>query len=411
MKPEKLLRDMLRAAIDAAQPAICVPPHLPTAPKGRTVVVGAGKAAAAMAQAFETHWPGDFTGAVVTRHGSKLPASTIEVLEASHPVPDKGSLNAARRMLDAVAGLTADDLVVVLLSGGASSLLCLPGEGLTLDDKLAVNRALLRSGATITDMNCVRRHLSAIKGGRLARAAAPARVVTLAISDVPGDDPAGIGSGPTVGDPTSYGDARNIVERFALDLPETVRAHLEREPDETPAPGDPSLANTEYRLIATPQMALDAAAKLAQTAGLDVVILGDALEGEARDVARQHADLAKKTKPGTLLLSGGELTVTIKGEGTGGPNTEYALALAEALDGAENIWALAADTDGIDGAGDNAGALVRPETAARARDAGFDLDAMLAANDSYPVFDAVGDLVKTGPMQTNVNDFRAIFVV
>lgn len=411
--PAAFLSRLLDKAIASALPEVSLPEHVAAIerPKGRTVVVGAGKAAAAMALSFEQQWDQQLEGAVVTRHGSALGSERIEIMQARHPVPDEGSERAARRMLELVGGLGADDLVVALISGGASSLMALPAAGLTLDDKLAVNRALLRSGATITEMNCVRRHLSAIKGGRLARAAAPARLVTLAISDVPGDDPAAIGSGPTVADPTTYADARAIVDKYRLELPARVVASLASEADETPKPGDPAFARSSFTLIATPAMALEAAASIARAAGLNVVVLGDALEGEAREVAREHARLARAAKPGTLILSGGELTVTIRGDGSGGPNTEYALALALALDGADGIWGLAADTDGIDGAGDNAGALVRPDTLARWRAAGIDADAYLRNNDSYRAFAAVGDLVVTGPMQTNVNDFRAVLVL
>ena len=410
MTPNDLLRRMFDAAVAAAQPDICLPAHLPSPPAGRTLVVGAGKAAAAMARALEQHWQGPLEGLVVTRYGHGVPCERIDIVEAAHPVPDAAGRVAAQRILDLVSDLTADDLVIALISGGGSSLLTLPAPGLTLADKQAVNAALLKSGAPIDAMNCVRKHLSAIKGGRLARAAAPAHLVALLISDVPGDDPAIIASGPTVPDPTSFADARAIIERHGVDLPAAVQAHLAAGADESPKPGDPCFANSSARLIATPSRALAAAADIAREAGYAVDLLGDALEGEARLVAKEHASRARDSAPGTIILSGGELTVTLKGKGRGGPNAEYALALALALNGAAGIHALAGDTDGIDGSEDNAGARIGPDTLARAAAAGADPDAALAANDSYGIFAALGDLLVTGPTHTNVNDFRAILI-
>ncbi|NKB47783.1 MAG: DUF4147 domain-containing protein [Alphaproteobacteria bacterium] len=410
MTPDDLLRALFDAAVAAAQPERCLPAHLPTPSKGRTIVVGAGKASASMARALEAHWPEPLEGLVVTRYGHAVTCERIEIVEAAHPVPDTAGLKAAQRILDLMAGLTADDLVITLISGGGSSLLTLPAPGLTLADKQAVNTALLQSGAPIDAMNCVRKHLSAIKGGRLARAAAPARLEALIISDVPGDDPAIIASGPTVPDPSTFAEANAVVARYEIALPAAVRAHLAAGLDESPKPGDPCFANTGLKLIATPSMALAAAAKVARDAGYTVDLLGDAIEGEARDVAADHAHRARAATPGTAILSGGELTVTLTGDGNGGPNTEYALALALALDRAEGIHALACDTDGIDGSADNAGARLAPDTLVRAAAAGLDPRAALAGNDSYSVFSALGDLVITGPTQTNVNDFRAILI-
>lgn len=405
-----ILRALFDAAIASAQPAQCVTPHLPPPPKGRTLVLGAGKASAAMARAVEAAWPGPLSGLVVTRYGHGVPCRVIEVVEASHPVPDTAGQRAAERILAAASGGGADDLVLCLISGGGSALLTLPAPGLTLEDKQAVNALLLPSGATIAEMNCVRKHLSAIKGGRLARAAFPARMVTLAISDVPGDDLAVIASGPTVADPTTFADARAILAKYRVGAPAAVTRHLAAAADETPKPGDPRLAHATARLVATPRRALEAAASVARRLGLAPVVLGDAIEGEARIVAAEHARLARTTKPGTVLLSGGETTVTVKGEGRGGRNAEYALGLALALDGAPGVSAIACDTDGIDGTEDNAGALVTPDTLARARTLGLDAAIHLAANDAYGFFSAVGDLVVTGPTLTNVNDFRAILV-
>ncbi|MDZ4737052.1 MAG: glycerate kinase [Rhodospirillaceae bacterium] len=417
MTPQDFMRHLFDAAIAAADPMRCLPPHLPARPKGRTIVVGAGKASAAMARAVEQHWDGPLDGLIVTRDGYAAPCERIEIVEASHPVPDARGREAAGRILEKVRGLGPDDLVLCLMSGGASALLALPAAGLTLADKQAVNRELLRCGATISEMNCLRKHLSAIKGGRLGAAAAPARLVTLLISDVPGDDPATIGSGPTVPDPTTYDDARAIVAKYKIDVPAAVRARLDAGADETPKPGDPRLARAETIMVARPQASLEAAAKVAREAGIAPVILGDAIEGEAREVAIVHAGIAHQVlahdqpaaKP-ALLLSGGETTVTIRGKGRGGRNAEFLLALAIALGGAAGIHAIAGDTDGIDGSEDNAGAIIGPDTLARAAAAGIDAKARLADNDGYGFFDSLGDLVVTGPTLTNVNDFRAILV-
>jgi glycerate 2-kinase len=417
------LRALFDAALGAADPALTVPPHLPAPPSGRTVVVGAGKAAAAMARAVEDHWPGPLSGLVITRYGHGVPCRRIEIVEASHPVPDTAGTEAAARILASVRGLGTDDLVLFLASGGGSALMALPAHGLTLDDKRQVTRALLKSGATIGEINCVRKHLSAIKGGRLAAAAAPARVVTLAISDVPGDDPGTIASGPTVADATTFADARAILRKYAIAPPPAVERHLAEAREESPKPGDPRLARSEFVLIATPQGALEAAAAAARLAGVFPIILSDAIEGEARDVALVHAGIARQAASAKLLLdeqpaplplvllSGGETTVTVRGNGRGGRNAEFLLALAVALGGTPGVFALACDTDGIDGSEDNAGAVIAPDTIARAAALGIDLKARLADNDAYSAFLALRDLVVTGPTRTNVNDFRAILVL
>jgi hydroxypyruvate reductase len=411
---------MFAAAIQAADPAICVPPHLPPPPAGRTVVVGAGKAAAAMARAVDLHWPADrpLSGLVITRYGHGVgELRRIEVVEASHPVPDEAGQRAAARILDMVQGLGPDDLVLCLISGGGSSLLALPAAGLTLADKQAVNRALLRSGAGIGDMNCVRKHLSAIKGGRLAAAAAPARLVSLLISDVPGDDPSVIASGPTVPDRTTLADARAVLARYRVSPPDAVRAWLDRPEAETPKPESEAFAHAATIMAATPQASLEAAASAARAAGVTPVILGDAIEGEAVEVARVMAGIASQcarhgqpAAPPCVLISGGETTVTVRGHGRGGRNAEFLLGLAVALDAHPAIYAIAGDTDGIDGTEDNAGAILSPDTLARAAAAGLDARGRLADNDGYGFFAALGDLVTTGPTLTNVNDFRAILI-
>jgi glycerate 2-kinase len=417
LQPRQLLLDMLQAAITAALPAHCVPPHLPPPPRGRTIVVGAGKASAAMARAVEDNWSGELSGLIVTRYGHAVPTRCIEIVEAAHPVPDEAGRAVAERILRMVQGLTEDDLVLCLISGGGSALLALPAPGLTLEDKQAVNKALLRSGAAIGEMNCVRKHLSAIKGGRLALAAAPARIVTLMISDVPNDDAAVIASGPTVADPTTAADALAILAKYRIDGPPSVLAHLRRGDDETPKPGDERLARVDNRIIATPLQSLEAAAAIARAAGIAPLILSDSIEGEARDVALVHAAIvrhcARHGQPGAppcAILSGGETTVTVRGTGRGGRNAEFLLALAVALDGLPGIDALAADTDGIDGTEDNAGAVLAPDSLARAAARGVSAKALLADNDGYGFFSALDDLVVTGPTFTNVNDFRAILV-
>lgn len=416
--PGDLLQRMFLAAVEAALPERCLPPHLPAPGRGRTVVVGAGKASAAMAAALERHWAGDLSGLVVTRYGHAVPCARIEIVEASHPVPDAAGRAAAARILAMVQGLGPDDLVICLVSGGGSALLALPASGISLDDKQAVNRALLQCGANIAEMNCVRKHLSAIKGGRLAAAAHPARVVSLLISDVPGDDPAVIASGPTVPDPTTYADARAVLAKYGIEAPPGVAARLARGHDETPKPGDPRLARSQTIMIARPQDALTAAAEVARAAGITPLILGDGIEGEAREVATVMAGIARQVvrhgqpaPPPCVLLSGGETTVTVRGKGRGGRNAEFLLALAVALDGLPDVWALAADTDGVDGTEANAGCILDPQALARAERLGLRPKEMLRDNDGYGFFAAVDGLVTTGPTLTNVNDLRAILVL
>ncbi|HEU5094509.1 MAG TPA: glycerate kinase [Reyranella sp.] len=416
-----LLRDLFDAALAAARPATCLAPYIDTlqAPKGRTVVIGAGKASAAMARAVEERWPHPIEGLIVTRYGYGETCKRIEIVEAAHPVPDEKGRTAAGCILDKVRGLTADDLVLCLISGGASALLALPAPGLTLADKQEVNRALLKSGANIVEMNTVRKHLSAIKGGRLAIAAQPARVLSWLISDVPNDDPGVIGSGPTVPDRTSFADALAVLAKYRIDAPVPVRAHLEAGAagtiEETPKPGDPRLARVETILVATPKRSLEAAAEVARRRGCEVVMLGDNLEGEARALgalhARQALDMAKTENKPTVILSGGETTVTVHGKGRGGRNVEYLLSEAIATGGAPQIWGLAADTDGVDGAEDIAGAIFAPDTLARARARGRDPNAMLNDNDGHGFFEMLGDSLVTGPTRTNVNDFRATLVI
>ncbi len=411
MQAADLLKRLYEAAIAAAQPSLCLPVHLPQASEGRTIVVGAGKASAAMAAAVEANWQGGaLEGLVLTRYGHGCPCKYIEIVEASHPVPDKAGFDAAARIHDMVQGLTPDDLVLCLISGGGSALLTAPAEGITLEEKQAVNKALLASGAPIGEMNCLRKHLSAIKGGRLAAAAYPARIVSLLISDVPGDDPSTVASGPTVPDPTTRQQALAILDKYKLGVAPSVRTFLNSTASETPKPGDEVFANAETRMIATPKLSIDAAARIARDAGFNVIDMGDDLEGEARDIGAAHAKLALETRGPAVILSGGETTVTLKGNGRGGRNAEYALALAIGLDAAPNISAVAIDTDGIDGSEDNAGARVTPDVLARAAALGIDPAVMLANNDAYGFFAATGDLVMTGPTLTNVNDFRAIVV-
>jgi len=415
--PRKLLLALFDAAVAAAQPALCLPPHLPPRPKGRTLVIGAGKASAAMARALEDHWDGPLEGLVVTRYGYAVPCRRIEIVEAAHPVPDAAGLRAAQRIVDKVSGLTADDLVIALISGGGSSLLVAPAPGLTLADKQSVNSALLKSGATISEMNCVRRHLSALKGGRLAAACHQARLVTLLISDVPGDDPIDIASGPTVADPSSCADALAIIDRYRIDVPSAVRAVLESRQAESIKPGDPRLAGSETRMITAPQVALEAAARVARDAGITPYILGDSLEGEARDLGKALAGIARQVAvhgqpftPPCVLLSGGETTVTMKGNGRGGRNVEFLLSLGVALGGLAGVHAIAGDTDGVDGADEIAGALLAPDSLERAWAQSMNPRASLDNNDGHGFFQALGDSVVTGPTLTNVNDFRAILI-
>ncbi len=416
-EPRILLRQMFDAAIASAQPALCVPPHLPTPPRGRLIVVGAGKASAAMARVVEQHWDGPLSGLVVTRYGYAVPCERIDIVEAAHPVPDAAGMHAAQRMLERVGALREEDLVLCLFSGGGSALLPLPVAGLTLEHKQFVNRALLACGATISEMNCVRRHLSAIKGGRLAAACHPARVLSLLISDVPGDRPLDIASGPTVADPTTCADALAITRRYHIELPDPVREVLESGSGESVKPGDVRLAHSTVRIIATPQMALEAAARIARAAGLVPYIIGDAIEGEARDVGKVLAgvalQVAERGQPFAspcVLLCGGETTVTVRGTGRGGRNVEYLLSLAIALEGRGGIYALAGDTDGVDGQEEIAGGCIAPDSLARACLLGIRPKDMLANNDAHSFFAALGDSVITGPTLTNVNDFRAILI-
>ncbi len=418
MSPREILRRLFDAAIATADPALCVPPYLPADDGGRLIVIGAGKASAAMARAVEEHWLGPLDGLVVTRYGHGVPCQRIEIVEAAHPVPDAAGEAAAARILGRISGLTANDRVLALISGGGSALLAAPAAGVTLAEKRALTAALLKSGASIGEMNCVRKHLSAIKGGRLAAAAWPASLLTLAISDVPGDDPAVIASGPTVADPTTAVDALKVLDFHGIAIPSALRARLESGELETPKPGDPRLARAEFRLVASPRQMLEAAATTARQLGITPLILGDAIEGEAREVGKALASMAIScgrhgfpAKKPCVLLSGGETTVTLKGDGgCGGRNTEFLLGLALALAGAPDIHALAADTDGIDGSEDNAGAFVGPATLQRARERGLDIRQYLTANDAWGYFSALGDLLVTGPTRTNVNDFRAILV-
>jgi hydroxypyruvate reductase len=409
-----LLSSLFDAAVGAAQASLVLPPHLPAPPRGRTLVVGAGKAAAAMAASVEAHWKAPLSGLVVTRYGhiSHRPRH-IEVVEAAHPVPDEAGVAAATRMLKLVEGLSDDDLVLCLISGGGSALLVAPPEGITLAEKQALTRSLLRSGAPIGAINTLRKHLSRIKGGRLAVAAWPARILTLAISDVPGDDIAAIASGPTVGDPTTLADARSVLERYRIDVPPSIAAHLARADSESPKPGDPKLVRSEARIIAAPMASLKAAAEKATAAGYEPMILGDALEGEARELGRTHAELALSHAGKGLrlcLLSGGETSVTVNGKGKGGRNAEYLLGLCLALKGAPGIAAIACDTDGIDGSEDNAGAWYDETVATKAARLGLSASDYLARNDAYSFFEKLGHLIVTGPTHTNVNDFRAILV-
>ena len=412
-----LLRSMFDAAVAAAQPALCLPAHLPEPPRGRTLVIGAGKASAEMARVLEQHWTGPLSGLVVTRYGYAVPCRRIEIAEAAHPVPDAKGLEAARRILAMVRGLTQDDLVICLISGGGSALLPLPHAPLDLAVKQEINRALLQSGATIGEMNCVRRHLSAIKGGRLAAACHPARVVTLLISDVPGDNPADIASGPTCGDATTCADALAILKRYAITVPAAVTQLLESGASESIKPGDARLARSEVRIITAPQMALEAAAEVARKAGITPYIMGDSIEGEARDVgivmagiARQVAMRGQPFEAPCVLLSGGETTVTIHGKGRGGRNVEFLLSLGVSLNGHPGIYAIACDTDGVDGQEEIAGAILTPDMLEQAWNLRINPRLSLANNDGHGFFQALGASVVCGPTLTNVNDFRAIYV-
>ena len=414
-EPRLFLRSLFERAVDAVSAQACVPPHLPPPPRGRTVVVGAGKGAAAMARAVEAAWPAPLSGLVVTRYGHGVACARIEVVEAAHPVPDAAGRAAAVRMLETVRGLGPDDLVLCLLSGGGSALMTMPAPGISFEQKQELNRALLRSGAAIGEINCVRKHLSAIKGGRLALACAPAPVATLLVSDVPGDDPATVASGPTLPDAGTCADALAVLRKYGIAIPPQAEAWLASGDGETPKPGDARFARNSVAVVASARAALAAAADAARAAGVQVHLLGDDLEGEARALGAAHAQLALRllrdgaARP-CLILSGGETSVTVRGQGRGGRNAEYLLSLAIALAGQAGIHALACDTDGIDGSEDNAGAVCGPDTLAQARAAGLDPHAMLENNDAYGFFAALGALVVSGPTRTNVNDFRAILI-
>ncbi|MDE2447218.1 MAG: glycerate kinase [Alphaproteobacteria bacterium] len=408
-----LMKAMFTAAVKQALPEHGVAANMPSQPKGRTIVIGAGKASAAMARVFEQKWKGPLEGLVVTRYGHVVPCERIEIVEAAHPVPDAAGTRAAERILQMVQGLSEDDLVVALISGGGSALLSLAVDGVTAEEKRAVNKALLASGAPIAEMNCVRKHLSRIKGGRLAAAAFPAQVHTLVISDVPGDDLAAVASGPTVADASTFAEARAIIAKYGIEVPPSVTAHLAAAKNETPK----TLANTKSICIASPQQSLEAAATVAKQAGYIPIILGDAIEGEAREVGIVMAGIAMQArrfnqpvKPPCAMISGGETTVTVKGKGAGGRNVEYLLSLALKLAGAENIFGLAGDTDGIDGARDVAGAFITPDTLQKARDMGLDPWQFLANNDAHNFFEKLGTQIITGPTLTNVNDFRVVLV-
>lgn len=417
--PRQFLLDLYSSAVNAVSAAKCLPAFLPApSPHGRTLVIGAGKGAAAMAKAVEDHWPGPISGLVVTRYGHGAHCQRIEVVEAAHPVPDEAGRRAAGRMMEMVQGLTKDDLVLCLISGGGSALLTLPADGITLEQKQAMNKALLKSGAAIAEMNCVRKHLSNIKGGKLALACAPARVVTLMISDVPGDDPGIIASGPTLPDATTCAEALAILHKYQIDIPAAIQQHLESGKGETPKPGDPRFARHTHHVIATAQDALEAAAATARAVGMTSYILSDGIEGEARDVAIVHAAIARQVakhgqpfKKPCVVISGGETTVTVRGKGRGGRNAEFLLSLAVALDGHPDIHAIACDTDGIDGSEDNAGALYGPDSISLASTLHLRAKSMLENNDGYGFFSALDDLVVSGPTRTNVNDFRAMLIL
>ncbi len=416
-EPRHFLTSIFEAAVAAADPELTIRRHLPVKPKGRTIVIGAGKGSAQMAAAFEKAWDGPLEGVVVTRYGFAAPCERIKIVEASHPVPDANGLEAAKLLLQTVSGLSEDDLVVALVSGGGSALLPSPAGPLTLADEIAVNEALLASGAPISAMNTIRKHISGIKGGRLAAAAWPARVVSLVVSDIPGDNPALVASGPTVPDEATRADALRMIETYRIALPANVMAHINSAVADAPQPSDPRFARNEVHVIASAAVSLDAAAEAARKQGVETVILSDAIEGEAREVGGVHAAIAREVavrnrpfhKP-VLILSGGETTVTLRAKGKGGRNSEFLLAFAIGIDGIAGIDALAADTDGIDGSEDNAGAFADASTVARMHASGIDAKAMLAGNNAWTAFDSVGDLFVPGPTGTNVNDLRAILV-
>ena len=415
--PKQFLTSIFEAAVAAADPELTIRRHLPEKPKGRTIVIGAGKGSAQMAAAFEKAWDAPLEGVVVTRYGFAAPCERIRIVEASHPVPDANGLEAAKLLLETVSGLTEDDLVVALVSGGGSALLPSPAGTLSLADEIAVNEALLASGAPISAMNTIRKHLSGIKGGRLAAAAWPARVVSLVVSDIPGDNPALVASGPTVPDEASRADALRLIETYRIVLPANVMAHINSAAADAPQPTDPRFARNEVHVIASAAVSLDAAAEAARKQGVETVILSDAIEGEAREVGGVHAAIAREVatrnrpfnKP-VLILSGGETTVTLRAKGKGGRNSEFLLAFAIGIDGIQGIDALAADTDGIDGSEDNAGAFADGSTVSRMHGASVDAKAMLAGNNAWTAFNSVGDLFVPGPTGTNVNDLRAILI-
>ena len=417
IEPKAFLTSIFEAAVAAADPERTIRSHLPAKPKGRTIVIGAGKGSAQMAAAFEKAWDGPIEGLVVTRYGYATPCERIEIIEAAHPVPDEAGLTASRRLLDMVSGLTPDDLVVALISGGGSALLPMPAPGLTFADEIAVNEALLASGAPIAAMNTIRKHVSVLKGGRLAAAAHPAKVVSLVVSDIPGDNAALVASGPTIPDKGSRADALGFVDTYGMKLPEAVMAHLNSPAADAPSVDDPRFADNEVRVIASAAVSLEAAAAAAREQGVETVILSDSIEGEAREVGSVHAAIAREVatrnrpfKKPVLILSGGETTVTLRAKGKGGRNSEFLLALAIGIDGMDGIHALAADTDGIDGSEDNAGAFADGSSVARMRAAGMDAKALLAGNDAWTAFNAVDDLFVPGPTGTNVNDLRAILI-
>ena len=415
--PREFLVSLFDAAVAAADPDLSIPRFLPARPKGKTVVVGAGKGSAQMARALEAHWDGLLEGIVVTRYGFGAPCEKIEIIEASHPVPDAAGLVASDRLLEAVTNLSPDDLVIALISGGGSALLPAPVEGLSLEDEIELNKALLASGAPISAMNTIRKHVSRIKGGRLAAAAHPARVFSLIVSDIPGDDPALVASGPTVPGKGNRADAVAAIERYSIEIPDKIRTLFHSEECSAPSPQEAIFASCDHHVIASAAVSLEAAQAEARKQGIDAVILSDAVEGESREAAKVHAAIAKEvanrdrpfSKP-VVLLSGGETTVTVKGNGKGGRNTEFLLSLAMETDGVDRIFALCADTDGIDGSEDNAGAFVDGGTIARLRDAGIDPAAMLNNNDAWSAFNAIGDIFAPGPTGTNVNDLRAILI-
>ena len=417
LSPRDLFIRLFEAAVAAADPLEALKPLLPAKPKGRTVVIGAGKGSARMASAFETLWDAPLSGVVVTRYGYGVPCRSIKVMEAAHPVPDAAGLAASEALFAALKDLTADDLVVALISGGGSALLPCPAPGLTFADEVAVNKALLKSGAPIAAMNCLRKHVSAVKGGRLALAARPARLVTLLVSDVPGDDPAEVASGPTVASAARRHDALDVVRHFGLDVPVSVLRHLQDPAQETPSPEDAAFAGQEVHVIASAAKSLEAAALLGRSLGYATHILSDAIEGEASEVAKMHAAIAREVKlrnrpfaQPALILSGGETTVTVRAKGKGGRNSAFLLSLALAIDGMKDIHAFAADTDGVDGTEDNAGAFADGATAGLIRSAGLDPKALLNGNDTWTAFNAIGALFTPGPTGTNVNDFRAMLI-